>query len=236
MGNTHMKRLIIFFCLFSVAISGQAQVDCNPYIPTEKGSTWEITNYNAKGKVIGSVSYELLDKVVSDQDVNFVIQNDTYNKKGKHLLSSTFEAKCQDGKFNLGMSMKLDGASLQQYQDMDLEIDASDFIIPSMDTPAGTTLPDATMTVGLGGESPIKFSMTINIVDREVESRQEIETPAGKFNTLVLSQRMSTKMIFKVQSSSKEWYAEGIGMVRSETYNKKGKLKSYSELTKLDKK
>jgi hypothetical protein len=39
----------------------------------------------------------------------------------------------------------------------------------------------------------------------------------------------------KTEASSKEWYAEGVGLVKSEIYNKKGKLMGYSELTSFEK-
>jgi len=37
-----------------------------------------------------------------------------------------------------------------------------------------------------------------------------------------------------VEGTSKEWHSENVGMVRSESYNKKGKLLGHSELTKPD--
>ncbi len=36
------------------------------------------------------------------------------------------------------------------------------------------------------------------------------------------------------ETYSREWYAKEIGMVRSESFNKNGKLMAYSELTSLD--
>jgi len=50
---------------------------------------------------------------------------------------------------------------------------------------------------------------------------------------IVLTQKVSTKMMI-VEGTSTEWYSENVGMVRSESYSKKGKLLGYSELTKLD--
>ena len=48
--------------------------------------------------------------------------------------------------------------------------------------------------------------------------------------------KISTKMMIRIKNKSKEWYAEDVGMVRSETYNKRGKLMGYSELTKIESK
>ena len=70
--------------------------------------------------------------------------------------------------------------------------------------------------------------------DRKVEKREDITTSAGTFNCIVISQTISTKMMVRIKASSKECYAENVGMVRSESYNKKGKLLGYSELTKFN--
>lgn len=88
---------------------------------------------------------------------------------------------------------------------MDIEVDASAFVIPSK----------------------------VNMTDYKVEAREQVTTPAGEFDCLVISQRVSTKVIVKVEAGSMEWYAKGIGMVRSESYNKKGKLVGYDVLTEL---
>lgn len=78
-----MKFIKTFLLLFTIAGITYAQTDCRPYVPTNKGATWEITNYNAKGKAQGTVSYELLDKIVSGNDVTFKIKSIAKDKKGK---------------------------------------------------------------------------------------------------------------------------------------------------------
>jgi hypothetical protein len=44
---------------------------------------------------------------------------------------------------------------------------------------------------------------------------------------------METKMMVKVQAKTTQWIAEDIGMVRTENYNKKGKLQGYTVLTSI---
>ena len=128
----------------------------------------------------------------------------------------------------------MDGNQLKQYKDMDIEIDASKLEIPSLDADTGTQLADGSLTINTGSDSPISFTMNIDITDRKVESRETLTTPAGDYDCLVITQNISTKMIVRVKASSKEWYAENIGLVRSESYNRKGKLIGYSVLTKFE--
>jgi hypothetical protein len=214
--------------------TGYSQIDCKPYIPTEKGTIWEITNYTAKGKISGRIVYELLDKVENGNEITFTVKNTSYDKKDKEIYVNTFEAKCVDGKFEFDMTYKMDGAAMQSYQNMDIEVDASKFEIPDMNESPGTQLEDGTLAVTIGSGGGLGLTMTVFVTDRIVEAQENITTPAGSFDCIVLTQKVSTKLIIRVQGSSKEWYSENIGMVRSESYNKKGKLLGYSELTKLE--
>jgi len=224
-------KTLIFITVLLITFNSFAQVDCRPYVPLEKGTKWELTNYNDKGKELGKISSELLDKVENGNTVTFKISSVSTDAKGKTTFTNEYEAYCKNGKFEFNMAFKMDGSAMQAYQDMDMNVDASDLEIPSMDEKPGTTLPDGTLTVSIGNI----LNMSVNIVDRKIEAKETITTPAGSFDCLVLTQTVNTKMLVKIEATSKEWYAEGVGMVRSETYNKKGKLSGYSELTKLEK-
>lgn len=227
-------RLFKIALIFILTIHlGYSQTNCKPYVPTAKGATWEITNYTAKDKITGKIAYELIDKVENGNDVTFKIKTITYDKKDEEVYSNIFEAKCIDGKFDFDMAFKMDGGALQAYENMDVEVDASKFEIPPFDASAGTKLDDGSLEIKVGSGGVSMFKMTILVTERIVEAIEDISTPAGSFKCIVLSQKVSTKMMIRVRGASKEWYAENIGLVRSESYNKKGKLMGYSVLTKL---
>jgi hypothetical protein len=229
-----MKAIKAFIVLLLSVGTVYAQTNCKPYVPTEKGTKWELTNYNSKGKIIGTNTYEVLDKVTSGNNTTFTIKTASFDKKGKEIYTNTFDAKCIDGVFEFDMSMKMDGASMQNFNNMDIEVDASKYEIPDFNAAPGTTLEDGNLKVSMAGGG-LGLNMTISITDRKIEATESITTPAGTFNCIVLSQKISTKVMIRVQGSSKEWYAENVGLVRSESYNKKGKLIGYSELTMLEK-
>lgn len=226
-----MKTLLLYIALLTTAITAFAQTDCRPYVPTEEGSTWEITNYNARGKVEGRIVYTLLEKETNGDQITFKVENTYYDKKDKEIFTNTFEAQCIDGEFILDMTYKMDGASMGAYENMDVTIDASEFELPDFDAAPGTQLEDATMKVTIGD---LGINMQVLIDNRLVTAQENITTPAGSFDCVVLSQDTSTKLLLNVRASSKEWYAENIGMVRSESYNKRGKMTGYSELTKFE--
>ena len=226
-----LKLLLVAFLAINVSF---AQTDCKPYLPINKGATWEITNYTAKGKEAGKIDYELIDKIENGNNITFTVKTITFDKKGEQIYESRFEAKCIDGKFDFDMAFKMDGGALQAYENMDVKVDASKLEIPDLDTAPGTHLADGSLVVNIETGTIGMFKMTVLITDRVLEGRETVATSAGIFDCIVLSQKVSTKMMIKVQGSSKEWYAENIGIVRSESYNKKGKLMGYSVLTKLN--
>lgn len=229
-----MKHITIFACLLLMISMVCAQIDCKPYVPTSKGTTWEITNYSSKDKETGKVAYELLDKVESGNDLTFSIQAVSYDKKGNLTYTNTYEAWCKNGKFEFDMAFFLNGESMQAYENMDIKVDATEFEMPSLDAPAGTTMEDGQLVVDIASGSVPMFTMTVLVTDRKVEAREAIETSAGNYDCIKLSQKVSTKMLFSIEATSKEWYAEEVGLVRSESYDKKGKLTGYSMLTKFD--
>lgn len=226
-----MKTLILTLTFILGALTLTAQTDCKPYIPVTKGSKWEITNYSKKGKKSGRATYELINKVTNGDKITFTINTIAYDKKDKEILNNTFEATCEEGHFKFDMTYKMDGASMEAYKDMEFNVDASDFEIPTFDKPVGTSLEDGEMKIGIGN---VGINMKVSITDRKIEAKEEITTPAGTFNCMILTHKIKTKMVVNIKGSAKEWYAENVGLVKSESYNKRGKLTGSSVLTKLD--
>lgn len=227
-----MKTLATLIVVFLATLTF-AQTDCRPYVPQEKGAIWEVTSYSAKDKKTGRTVYELVDKIESGKKTTFVIKTLGFDDKDKQTYEGSFEAYCNDGHFEFNMEMMMNGEQMAAYKDMDVEMDASEFVIPTMDEPVGSTLPDGELKVAIANNGMNMMNMVVNVTDRTVDSREEITTGAGSFDCILLSQKIKTKMVVNIESSTKEWYSENVGMVRSESYNKKGKLTGYTELTKL---
>ncbi|NRA12659.1 MAG: hypothetical protein HRT57_11950 [Crocinitomicaceae bacterium] len=148
---------------------------------------------------------------------------------------NTFKAKCENGKFIFDMAMKLDGAAMQAYKDMEVEVDATEFEVPPTDTSYTGALKDGKLSISISTSGMALMTMNILIYDREVEKIEEFTTTAGTYRCVKLKQKVRTKVIMNIEGSSTEWYSEGIGMVRSESYNGNGKLTGYTVLTKFGK-
>ncbi len=228
-------RLLLALTIAFFAVTSSAQVDCDVYLPTDKGTKWEMTNYSAKGKETGKVTYELIDKVETDTATIYKIKTVSYDKKGEEQYSSTFEASCNGDHFHYDMDCMIDGEQMAAYKDMDVDVDASELELPKADAAAGTELADGSITIKMGTSTGMPMmKMTVNVTDRKVEGQESKTTPAGTFECTKLTQKVDTRIVMKIEASSTEWYSKDVGLVRSESYNKKGKLTGYSELTKLE--
>lgn len=228
------KGLLFVFTLMAVFAFGQT--DCRSYVPTSKGDVWEVTNYSPKDKVTGKTKNELVSVVETDSSSIFTIKATSYDDKGEEVYVNTFTAECTDGVFKFDMEMTLNGTTMQAYKDMEVEVDGTEFEIPPTDTSYTGTLADGELNLKVSTNGMAIMNMKVLVYDRKVDGIEQVTTTAGTFNCVKLSQKVRMKMVMNIEASSKEWYCEGVGMIRSESYNKKGKLTGYTVLTSLVKK
>jgi hypothetical protein len=228
-----MKKYIIIlgFAIFSINASISAQ-DCNSYYPLEDGTEVEIKNYDHKDKLTGSSIQKITGKQGDDNNLTITVDHQSFDKKGELLMDGELIMRCENGIFYMDMRNMLDNSALAAYENMEVEVDATDMTFP-FDMQVGSTLADASISIKIKSESVTVMTMTVWITDRKIEAEESITTPAGTFSCYKMSYNIETKMIMKVQAKAVQWIAENIGMVKSETYNKKGKLQGYSVLTGL---
>jgi hypothetical protein len=113
----------------------------------------------------------------------------------------------------------------------DLQIKGNNMEIPSNPKP-GDVLPEASveMSMKMGF---ITMKMSALIANRKVEAVEDISVKAGTFKSYKFTGDVNaTAMGIKVQTNVIEWYAKGVGIVKTETYEK-GKLQSYTELIEI---
>lgn len=81
-----------------------------------------------------------------------------------------------------------------------------------------------------------EFTETKRVTNCEYNKTEYISTPAGTFHAAKRSLVFNVNRNDKVKTCKRvEWYGEGVGIVRSETYDETGNLESYTVLTKIHK-
>jgi hypothetical protein len=204
--------------------------ECEAYFPMKEGSYLEMKSYDEKNKLTGTVKNTVIKKEVQGNTVTVTVDVKCYDDKDKESFVNQVQMYCKDGVFYMDMKNFLDKQSMESMKDMQLTVESDNMEIPSHMQP-GQTLKDAfiTFTMQMGSMKMVAFS--VNITNRKVEAVEDITVPAGTFTCYKLSQDVETKTLGKTTSSSVSWYAKDVGVVRSETFDKKGKSMGFSVLT-----
>ncbi len=229
-----MRLLSILISLaLSISFFAASAQDCRIYFPDEEGTVREMTNYDKKDKVTGKTLQKILEKKVEGKNVQLVVETSVVDDKDQPLSQTTMELFCEDGVFKIDMSEYLSEV-LAAYQSMEIEMEGDQLVFPSKMN-VGDELPDANMQITASSNGINMINMNVEITNRKVVARETLTTPAGSFDCYKLSYDLLSKTrLVNVTTSSMEWVSEGAGVVKTESYNKNGKLMGYSLLTRLD--
>ena len=232
-----MKKLhsLYFLSMFFV-LSLSAQNTCSTFYPMIEGASYQYSMYNKKDKLEGTTNYLVSEVNDTNGNTTATMQLTYADAKGKNTFESDYGISC------VGDGIKIDFKSLfpsqmeQQYQDMnvDMDITGNDIQLPNK-LSVGQNLEDANINVNMS-MSGIKMKIAVNTTDRTVAAKESVTTPAGTFDCYVITSNISSKaMMSNIKMSDKLWLSEGVGIVKQESYSKKGKLESRMVLTSFSK-
>ena len=208
--------------------------DCTLYIPETVGTELHYQTTNGKGKVLGSYIQKMISVKEKRGETVFEMLQTTMDPKSpeKILKQDTIIFRCKDNVFYIDMEKYLNESQMESFQNMEIKVTTEDLIYPPKLSP-GQQLNDGSITVEVA-TGMINMALTTNIVNRKVEAHEEITTPAGSFKCYKLSEDVQSKMGFvNMQLHNVIWIAKDLGTIRSESYNKKGKLNGITELVKI---
>jgi hypothetical protein len=222
--------LLILLSLFVIPVNSQ---DCRLFFPDKVGDTREMKHYDAKNKLASITTQEVIDKKVSGKDVEVKVKASSFDADNKELYTSELNLLCEDGVFKLDMRNLIDPATMAAYKDMTIDVTSDNLAYPSGMKP-GESLPDGNIKMVVKSEQLTLITITVSVTNRKVSAIEHLTTEAGKFSCYKLSYDVNSKFGFISRSSSAvEWIAEGVGLVKSESYNKKGKLEGSSVLSAI---
>jgi len=231
-----MKKIYITLLISFLAYKAQSQ--CNTYFNFNEGAEYEMTHYSAKDKVTG----KSLSQILSVEDNNGIltaqIKGTVFDNKGEEITSMNFEYICDHGVLKMDLKRFIPKDMFGSDAEIEFELEGDYLELPES-LQIGQSLKDGMIEGKMTMEgNPAMANMTISvkILNRKVESKENITTPAGSFSCYKISYDMesSTKVMGmnnKVNLSAVDFVAEGTGLVKTESYNKKGNLSSYSLLT-----
>lgn len=221
--KTKLQTLLTVLCLlffFSSSILAQ-----EPFFFNKKGMVLEYSTADAKGK-IESYSKSIVKNIAKKDAKNYTISYSTeVFDKNKKSLAAPIDVSVEvvDG------AITFDPIASMGEAGKNAEFKGTCATFPS-NMEVGQNVGDYSYTLKMMG-------MTTSVKGTgKVTAKESITTPAGSFDCYKVENEVSTKaMLNTTKVITTSWYARGIGAVRTETYDKKGKLINVLELVSLQK-
>jgi predicted GNAT family acetyltransferase len=226
------KLFITLFFLAAFSIKMIAQ-ECQGYFPFEPGTEIEMTYYDKKGKVTMVTQTKIKDLLEEGGTTQALVYSKTLDKKDKLISEVDFEVICSEDGYEIDFTNLVNPMLLQSANGMEMKIEGDALVFPN-DLSDGKVLENASSEIKVYSNDIKLMTMNFEISNRKVEGKETITTSAGTFECYKLSYDFDTKLAFaKKNYHVEQWIAENVGIVKEQTYNKKDKMESYSELTKF---
>ncbi|MER3373949.1 MAG: hypothetical protein RIM83_04865 [Allomuricauda sp.] len=230
MKHYFLLLIATIFCFTAAS----AQTSCSQYYPLVDGASFQYTNYDKKGKEDGKLNYKVTNVNGSGDNISATMVMDIEDKKG-NTYSSEYDIICNGNVVKVDFKSLMNEQMLSQMGDVEMDISGTDVEWPN-NLGVGQELPDGNVNVKMKMGGMMNMNMNVETINRKVEKKESVTTPAGTFDCFVIYSETKSKMMMANQTyPSRVWLTEGVGMVKQESYNKKGDLMASSVLTQFSK-
>jgi hypothetical protein len=221
-------RFIIFVFILFVQITVSAQDGCaNLLVLADPQAELTYTVFDKKGKETAHVKTKVV--LVEETKIGtiFYFESSSRPEKGPdENHTSTYYVRCFKDTLYLSMQGVLPPGMLESYQSMDMKMEATDLVLPR-NIAENAELPDGTLLVAVSSNGMKILNLKAQTTKRKVEKKETITVAAGTFSCTKVLQTTEVKIGFiSNRTTCAIWYAEGAGMIKQETYDKKGKVES----------
>ncbi|NER18685.1 TapB family protein [Spongiivirga citrea] len=220
------------FCLLLV-VTAFAQ-DCDNALFLKEGNALVYNSYNKKGKALNQTIHTTKFIDIQNDWREATIDAEVISVSNDDTFITEYKASCENGLIGIEMARFFNGATLAKYNpdDFVISMDGDVLEFPS-ELEEGSNLNDGSFSAEIANQTATFITITFEITNRKVANKETITTKAGTFDCQKITYNYSTKAGIKVQGSGADWYTENRILVRSESYNRKGKLQGYTELIEI---
>ncbi|WP_461108442.1 TapB family protein [Spirosoma koreense] len=233
-----MKSLVFSLVLTTlIGIKSMAQ-DCLG-MTFKAGMGFEMSLFNAKDKPTGKITYQVKEVHKEGSSTVMDISAQFQDEKGNPRPPYAVHYTCTGDELIADMSGLFQSMQSNGPKDMEMKMKSNKLAYPGKFT-VGQKLSDGQMEAEMSMSGNTMTTMTMNMINRQVEGKESITTPAGTFNAYKITSDMNSEtrvMGIPVRNSMHtiSYRADNqILDVKSETYNKNGKLMGYTLLTKIN--
>lgn len=204
------------------------------FFPAKEGMVLTYKSFDKKDKLSGVMKYTINKVNISGSDLDITYLCESLDNKEKLVFKEEITVHQKGDVMYIDMGNFINKAAFQQEGSIpaEVEVKGNNMEIPLKPVP-GQTLPDASveMTMKMGF---VNMKMSADVINRKVEGIEEITVSGGSFKCYKFSGDVnSVAMGIKVQAKTVEWFAKGVGSVKSESYDKKGNLTGRTELVEI---
>lgn len=220
--------LFLLLTVLSGAID-RPNADCDSYFANKPGTVLNLTEYNNKQQETGRTTHT----VKSHSGQTTTIHVLTIDSKGKQLVNTDYTVTC-DGNEVVADQKKIVASTVAANMtdpNVSTEVRGENARTPVKLT-VGQELPGNEIDIDVKS-SGINMTVKVKTTNRKVAGAESITVPAGTFDCIVITADTETMALVPKKSSTKSWMAKGIGLVKMETYDKKGKLEKVQVLTSV---
>lgn len=218
-----VKNVIVacmFCCVYTIGFSQ----NCEGYQPMKKGVEFEIKSYDKKNR-LESTTKHVINKVASQGGKTVAtVHVVTTDSKGEETVNANYEMICDGDQITIDtitlLKEKLSASLSESNSDAEAKVSGTNAVLPN-NLSVGQELPDAIMDMEIMAGT-MKMDFGVKSYNKKVVGEETITVPAGTFDCVVVTENTDTKMLISKKTTSKLWYAKGVGLVKQEEYNKKG--------------
>lgn len=232
-----MKKMLLAIVALLACHTMQAQYFC-----TTQGTELHYVNYDEAGQSLSNETVTVYNVVKnasgeSAQYLAKIVTNKTKNNTSYTLYNWNYDGNvttCQED-LMYGPYIKSDSdpakydSKVRQAMAEELKLKGDNSFTIKKHASAGESIPDRTYSLISN-----MLKNEINISGAAYMGEEKVSTTAGKFDCIKISYLKRTKIVLKTETVRvTEWYAEGIGLVKSESYNTKGEPDGKTILVKI---
>lgn len=220
-----MKKYRILLVMMLVSTSFLLAQNCEVISQYKKGLKLEYTHYNRRGKVKGVDKQEVLSVTTADDTMIIKIKTRPHD----YEQDLVFNLGCSKGDFQVSLLNFFPIINKQTFNNTEEDGEGSFLVFPP-NLKEGDTLPDAKILIGNNNLIPI----SITVKNRKIVEVGPLKVKAKTMQGYRTTYDYEFKIGFiKKRGKGEEWYANGLGVVKSMGYKRNGKFSWSKELTKI---
>ena len=226
-----MKKLLLITGIFLTTTLSYAQ---KTFFPTKEGTVLVYKSFDKKDKLTSTMRYTIKHVTISGSNLDITYLCESTDANDKPVFKDEITIHQKDDILYVDMSNFLNKAAFQKDGEIpaDLQITGNNMEMP-MNPKVGAQLPDANVEMALK-IGFMNMKMSAQTTNRKLEAIEKVTVKAGTFEAYKFTSDVkSSAMGFQVNSSNIGWYVKGVGIVKTENYDKKGALQSHMELVEL---